>query len=53
MQECVGKTIDDKNDIIDEETSKDENKDSVIPTVNDAESTDLTLYVDMEEGVGF
>ena len=51
MEECVGKKIDDNNDIIDEETSDSENSDSVIPTVNDAEGTPLTISVDIEEGV--
>ena len=35
----------------DEETSEGENTDYVIPTVNDKEGTDLTISVDMEEGV--
>ena len=48
MEECVGKKIDDKNDIIDENTSEGENTDYVIPTVNDAEGTDLTFYFDKE-----
>ena len=51
MEEGVGKKIDDKNDRIDKETSEGENTDSVITTVNDAEGTDLTISVDMEEGV--
>ena len=51
MEEGVGKNIDDENDRIDEETSEGENTDSVITTVNDAEGTDLTISVDMEEGV--
>ena len=42
----------DKNDRIDEETSEGERTDSVSNTVNDAECTDLTPPVDMEEGVG-
>ena len=42
----------DKNDRIDEETSEGEKKDSVSTTVNDTEGTDLTLSIDMEEGVG-
>ena len=41
----------DKNDIIDEETSEGEKTDSVITTVNDTEGTDLTISVDKEEGV--
>ena len=51
MEEVVGKKIDGKNDRIDEEPSEGENTDSVIYTVNDAEGTDLTVSVDMEEGV--
>ena len=51
MEECVRKIIDVKNDRIDEETSEGENSDYVIPTVNDAEGTDLTISVDIEEGV--
>ena len=35
----------------DEETSEGETRDSVISTVNDAEGTDLTISVDIEEGV--
>ena len=51
MEECVGKKTNNKNDRIDEETSKGKNSDSVIPTVNDAEGTSLTISVDIEEGV--
>ena len=50
MEECVGKKTNNKNDIIDEETSEGENSDSVIPTVNDAEGTSLTIYIGIEEG---
>ena len=42
----------DKNERIHEETSEGEKTDSVSTTVNDAEGTDLTLFVDMEEVVG-
>ena len=35
----------------DEETREGENTESVIPTVNDAKGTDITISVDMEEGV--
>ena len=61
MEVGVGEEKDEKNDIfddekeakcLDEEKSEGENSDSVIPTVNYAEGTDLTISVDMEEGVG-
>ena len=42
MEECVGKKTSNKNDRMDEETSEDENSDSVIPTVNDTEGKSLT-----------
>ena len=60
MKVGVGDEKYDKNDRLDdekeaecpdEETSEGENTDSVIPTVNDSEGTDLTISVDMEEGV--
>ena len=51
MEEFVGKKIDDKNDRIYEETSEGENTDSVIPTVNNSEGTDLNISVDIEKGV--
>ena len=44
MEECVGKKTNNKNDRIDEETSEGENSDSVIPAVNDAEGTSLTIF---------
>ena len=40
-----------KNDRIYEETSEGKDSDSVIPTVNAAEGTSLTIYVGIEEGV--
>ena len=61
MEVGAGDDKNDKNDKLydekqaacpDEETSEGENTDSVIPTVNDAEGTYLTISVDMEEGVG-
>ena len=50
MEECVGKKINNKNDRLDEETSKVDNSDSVIPKVNDAERTSITIPVGIEEG---
>ena len=45
MGECVGKKINNKNDILDEETSEVDNSDSVLPTVSDAERTAMTIPV--------
>ena len=50
MEECEGKKTNNQNDRIDEETSEGENSDSVIPTVNDAEGTSLTIPVGIEKG---
>ena len=60
MEVGTGDEKNDKNDKLDdekeaacpdEETSEGENTDYVIPTVNDKEGTDITISVDMEEGV--
>ena len=50
MEECEGKKINNKNDRLDEEPSEGDNSDSVIPTVNDAEGTSLTITVGIEKG---
>ena len=50
MEECVGKKLNNKNDRLDEETSEVDNSDSVLPTLNDAERTSMTIPVGTEEG---
>ena len=49
MEECVGNKLNNKNDRLDEETSEVDYSDSLLPTVNDAERTSMTIPGGIEE----